>query len=284
MVRACAFALVWFALPVSANMQPPPDHTLIPPNLSANDLVRTIVDHEMEADDQDHSHWMYKDVTRIPPPEKEKTVVETRDGDLTRLDEIDNQPLTPAQRSAEVERIRNFVADVSAQHKAQRASSADDQKSTQLFSILPDAFLFTVAERNGDTMKLSFHPNPSFHARSMAEFVFHKMDGFVVVNTREKRLVEIAGTLTHGVEFAGGLLGHLDPGGTFDVRLQEVAPGVWKMARMKVNMHGRVLFFKTVGDQEDETRSDFKPVPDSTTMAQAEQMLLNRQNEQPAGQ
>jgi hypothetical protein len=283
MVRACAFALVWFALPMPARVQPAPDQTL-PPNLSPNDLVRRIVNHELEADDQDHSHWMYKDVTRVPPPEREKTVVETRDGDLYRLDEINNQPLTPAQRSAEVARIRDFVADVSAQRRAQRASDADDRKSADLFTILPDAFLFRVVETSGDTVRLAFEPNPAFRTHTMEEFVFHKMDGYVVVNTRERRLVEIAGTLTYGVEFVGGLLGHLDPGGTFDVRLTEVAPGIWKMSRMKVNMHGKVLFFKTVGDQEDETRSNFKPVADGTTMAQAEQMLLNRSSERPSGQ
>jgi hypothetical protein len=253
-------------------------------NLSPNELVRRVVNHELAADDQDHTHWMYRDITGVPAPCKEKTVIETKDGDLSRLDDIDNRPLTPEQKSAEVERIRNFVADASAQRKARRASEGDDSKSTELFSILPDAFTFQVAEEKSDTEKLSFHPNPGFHAHSMEEWVFHKMDGFVVINTRENRLVEISGVLTNGVEFAGGLLGHLDPGGTFDVRLEEVAPNVWKIARMKVNMHGKVLFFKTIGDQEDETRTEFKHIPNDMTLAQAEQMLLNQPGDRPAGQ
>jgi hypothetical protein len=121
---------------------------------------------------------------------------------------------------------------------------------------------------------LAFHPNPAFRSHSTEEYVFHKMDGFVIVNTKEYRLVEIAGTLTHGVEFFGGLLGHLDPGGTFDVRLTEVRPGIWKIAKLKVNMRGKALLFKTIGDQEDETHSSFQQVPDGTTLSQAEQMLL----------
>jgi hypothetical protein len=68
------------------------------------------------------------------------------------------------------------------------------------------------------------------------------------------------------------------------VKLEEVAPDVWKIARMKVNMHGKVLFFKTVGDQEDETRTGFKHIPNDMTLAQAEQMLLNQPGERPAGQ
>jgi len=44
-----------------------------------------------------------------------------------------------------------------------------------------------------------------------------------------------------------------------------------------------VLFFKTIGDQEDETRSDFRPVPQGTTLAQAEQMLLKQQDGKRSG-
>lgn len=252
-------------------------------NLSPNDLVRKVVEHELVAQKQDHSLWMYRDEVNIPAPAKEKVVVQTHQGELTCLEQVDGRPLSPDQKMAERRRIHNFVADASAQHKAQLASRSDDQKSTELFSILPDAFLFQFAAKNGDNTKLSFHPNPDFRSHSMEAYVFHKMDGYVVVNTKEYRLVEIAGTLTHGVQFLGGLLGHLDPGGTFDVRMTEVGPGIWNIARMKVNMRGKALFFKTIGDQEDETRSDFHPVPQGTTLSEAEQMLLRQQGGKRSG-
>jgi len=245
-------------------------------NLSPNDLVRKVVEHELDAQKNDHSLWMYKDVVNVPGPAKEKVVVQTHQGELTYLEQVDGRPLTPDQKMAERQRIHDFVSDASAQRKAQQASRSDDQKSTQLFSILPDAFVFQFAERNGDNTKLTFHPNPNFRSHSMEAYVFHKMDGFLIVNTREYRLVELSGKLTHGVQFFGGLLGHLDPGGTFDVRMTEVAPSIWNIARMKVNMRGKALFFKTIGDQEDETRSDFHPVPQGTTLSEAEQMLLKQ--------
>jgi hypothetical protein len=267
MLREFASALAVFALATPAAVT-------TTQNLSANDLIRKVVSHELDAEDQDHSLWMYRDLTRVPGPAKEKMVVETHQGQLTCLEQIDGQPLTTEQRNAEQRRIQNFVADASAQRRAQQASRSDDQQSTDLFSILPDAFIFQYDGTQGDNTKLTFHPNPGFRSHSTEEYVFHKMDGFVIVNTKEYRLVEIAGTLTHGVEFFGGLLGHIDPGGTFDVRLTEVKPGIWKIARLKVNMRGRALFFKTIGDQEDETHSDFRRVPDGITLSQAEQMLL----------
>ena len=267
-----SWALLWaLALPAAAQ------------NLSPNDLVRKVVDHELVAQKQDHSLWMYRDVVNIPAPPREKVVVQTHQGELTCLEQVNGRPLSPEQKMAERRRIHDFVADASAQRNAQQASRSDDQKSTELFSILPDAFLFAYAGKNGDNQKLTFHPNPDFRSHSMEAYVFHKMDGYVIVNTRQFRLVEISGNLTHGVQFLGGLLGHLDPGGTFDVRMTEVAPGIWNIARMKVNMRGKVLFFKTIGDQEDETRSDFRPVPQGTTLAQAEQMLLKQQDGKRSG-
>jgi hypothetical protein len=269
---------VLFLSAVSALAAAPPQQ-----NLSPNDLMRKVVQHELDAQKNDHSLWMYRDRVNIPAPPKQKLVVETHHGQLTCLEEVDGRPLTPDQKMAERRRIHDFVTNASAQHTAQQDSRSDDQKSTELFSILPDAFLFQFAGKNGDNEKLSFVPNPNFRSHSMEAYVFHKMDGYVIVNTKEYRLVEIAGTLTHGVQFFGGLLGHLDPGGTFDVRMTEVAPGIWNIARMKVNMRGKVLFFKTIGDQEDETRSDFRQVPDGTTLSQAEQMLLKQQGGKRSG-
>jgi hypothetical protein len=268
------WGLLWGVFLAPAQAPPTPGSAGNSPHPSPNEVVRRIVDHEIDLEDKDHTHWMYKDVTNLPAPSKAKTVIETGQGELTCLDAVDNHPLTPEQQTEEQQRIHQFVGDPGQQRKAQRASRADDDKSAELFSILPDAFVFMPAESNGDTVKYTFHPNPDFHPHSMEAYVFHRMDGFVILNTRQDRLVEIAGTLTKGVQFFGGLLGHLDPGGTFDVRLVEVAPQVWKISQMKVNMHGKALFFKTIGDQEDETRSDFRQVPEGMTLSEAEQILL----------
>ena len=215
---------------------------------------------------------MYEEVDNVPAPRKTKIVVETRSGDIDFLDAIGGRPLSPEQRSAEVQRIRRFVNDPDEQLKARKASSNDDNQSTELFAMLPDAFLFKYAGEEDGNLKLTFLPNPDFTSHSSEAYVFHKMDGFVVINPKEDRLVEISGVLTNGVEFLGGLLGHLDRGGTFDVRREEIAPGHWAIAKLKVNMNGKILFFKTIAVQQDELHSHFERIPDSTTLAQAEAM------------
>lgn len=148
--------------------------------------------------------------------------------------------------------------------------------------MLPNAFVFQYAGTSGDNIKLTFHPNPKFDSHSSESYVFHKMDGFVIVNAKEQRLVEISGRLTHRVEFGGGLLGHLDAGGTFDVQREEVVPGHWAITRLKVNMNGRILFFKTISEQQDETDSNFQRIPDSTTLAEARLMAQKQAGSTPA--
>ena len=86
-------------------------------------------------------------------------------------------------------------------------------------------------------------------------------------------LVQIAGHLTHQVRFAGGLLGHLDRGGRFEVRQTEVAPGHWEVTTLNVDMIGRVLFFKTISVQQRECHTDFRRVPDNLSLAQAADVL-----------
>jgi hypothetical protein len=264
--------LIPLLLPITSLAAQAPSTT----NLAPNDLVRKVIAHEIKADDEDHSHWMYQVQTNVPAPRKMQTIVETQKGNIDYLDEIDGHPLNPQQRSAEDRRIQRFVGDPDQQRRARKSNEADDKKSAQLFAMLPDAFIFQYSGATGDNMKLTFHPNPDFTSHSAESYVFHKMDGFVIVNTKENRLVEISGTLTHGVEFAGGFFGHLDAGGTFDVCREEIAPGNWAIIKLKVNMKGKALFFKTIGSQQDEIHSHFERVPDATTLAQAEDLAQRK--------
>jgi hypothetical protein len=279
MRTAFVIPLLIAAASASAAQHPPAQ-----PGMAPNDLVRKVVANEIKADNQDQSHWMYQVVTNVPSPSKTQAVVETKNGNITYLEGIDGHPLTPQQRTREDQRVHQFVADPDQQSKARRAGDDDDKKSAQMFAMLPDAFIFQYAQTRGDTVRLSFHPNPDFTSHSSEAYVFHKMDGFVIVNTRENRLVEISGVLTHGVEFLGGLFGHLDPGGTFDVRRQEIGPGHWAITALKVDMKGKALFFKTIGVQQDEVHSHFQRVPDSTTLAQAEAIALKQPARSPASE
>jgi Tfp pilus assembly PilM family ATPase len=75
------------------------------------------------------------------------------------------------------------------------------------------------------------------------------------------------------VRFGGGLLGHLNKGGTFDVKQTMVSPGYWELTVLNVQMNGKALFFKTISVKEKYFRTEFKRVPDDLTVAEAAEML-----------
>jgi hypothetical protein len=101
------------------------------------------------------------------------------------------------------------------------------------------------------------------------------MEGEIWVHETQRRLIRIQGQLVADVKFAGGLLGHLEKGGHFNVEQRELSPGQWDLTFMEVDMKGKALFFKTIAVKEKEYRSDFRTVPDGLTLAEAAEILSN---------
>jgi len=162
-----------------------------------------------------------------------------------------------------------------AQQKLRRALDAEILQGTRLFKVLPDAFVFSYGGGEGNLVKLSFRPNPSFHPPSLEARVFHDMEGEMWVDCRQERLAAFDGHLTQTVKFGFGLLGHLDKGGHFEVRQAEVVPGHWDVTTLNLDMTGKALLFATVGVRKRENHRDFQQVSDDLTLAQAAE-ILNR--------
>jgi hypothetical protein len=246
-------------------------------NLSANDLVRRVIANELRMQDQDHSHWMYHLETVKAGVKETKLVAGTKDGSLALLIARNDHPLTDDQLKQEEQRMNSFIHDQGEQQKQKRAAQEDGAKTKQLLSMLPDAFVFSYVQGSGDTgdtVALDFKPNPAFHPSTREAQVFHEMEGKLTLNRKEDRLAEMNGRLMHDVKFGGGILGHLDQGGTFDVRQDRVGADYWEITRLKVSMKGKALFFKTIGVEQDEARSHFQQLPDTVTLAQAADLLL----------
>jgi hypothetical protein len=245
-------------------------------NLSANELVHRVIANELRMQDQDHTHWMYEEETVKAGVKETKEVAGTKDGAVTLLVARNGQPLSQDELKKQEQQMNAFVHDHEAQEKKKQAAQEDAAKTKRLLSMLPDAFNFSYAQGNGtgDTVRLNFQPNPGYHAASREAQVFHEMEGTLTVDRKEQRLVEINGKLMQEVKFFGGVLGHLDRGGTFDVRQVQVDASHWEIGRLNVNMKGKALFFKTISVQQNETDSHFQPLPDNVTMTEAANLLV----------
>jgi hypothetical protein len=143
--------------------------------------------------------------------------------------------------------------------------------------MLPTAFIWKIDSRGDGTITLSYHPDPNFDPPSMSARVLSSMSGTLVVNERDMRLVRLTGKLMQPVTFGWGLLGRLEAGGTFEIVRTQIAPDNWQITQTHVHISGHALFFKTIGDQEDEVTSDYRPVPDNVDLQKAAQMIRDGQ-------
>jgi hypothetical protein len=245
------------------------------PAVSANDLVRAVVANELRFQDGSHGRWMYRVEREEQGKKKTKEVVQTRLGSLDRLVAIEGQPLNAKEQKDESERIGNLLLNPVEQQRLEQTKKKDAEQCKAFFRLFPDALSFNYAGRDGDLIKVSYRPNPSFQPPSREARVFHEMEGEMWVHETQRRLVRIRGHLIADVKFAGGLLGHLEKGGHFNVEQRELSPGQWDLTFMEVDMKGKALFFKTIDVNEKEYRSDFRTVPDGLTLAEAADILSN---------
>jgi hypothetical protein len=240
---------------------------------NANELARRVLMNEAKAEAGDHSHWMLHLEMEKSGRKEIDEVVESKDGDLKWPLSIDGRQLTAAQKEAAERRIQQLLRDPDAFRNSMRGENEDAARSQRMLKVLPKALTFTFCEQRGDTVELHFTPNPQFRPATGEERVFQAMEGDIWVNSKQARLAEITGRLSHEVKFGGGFLGQLNSGGRFEVQQTEVAPGYWELTRLDVEMKGKALFFKTIGVQQKLRRSDFRRISDDLTPAQASDLL-----------
>ncbi|MGH9735634.1 MAG: hypothetical protein ACRD8A_13720 [Candidatus Acidiferrales bacterium] len=264
---SCVAVPVAEAFPASAASAHENEHE------SAQQLVRDVVWNEIQTQTHDTRLWHFHETQWKGAVRKMYDVIQTKYGDIHRLVAIDGHPLDGKALQAENRRVQKLSGDLKEIEQAQKARDADAKQERGLLEVLPKAFIFRETGRKGDVVKLAFTPDPNFHPSTHEAQVFHHMDGTMLVDARAKRLLEIHGTLMTPVEFWGGLLGHLDAGGTFNVVQRDVGEGHWDMVYLRVNMDGKALFFKTISVHDHEAYSNYRRVPDDITPADAAKQL-----------
>lgn len=237
-------------------------------------LVRRVIAHELQAEAHDHTYWAFR-LQEAEPGSGMKTeeIVETPHGWVRRLLAINGRRPNPQEQARDDARLKKLLTDPGEQRKEYEAIHNDEHQAQDLMKLLPDAFLYTYAGRGGDVVRLNFRPNPKFHPSSRKAAVFHDMVGTLWLDVKQQRLAEISGRLNQEVTFAGGLLGHLDKGGTFDAKQREIGSGSWDVVYLDVQMNGKALFFKTINVHEKDIRSDYHRVPGNLSLAQAASLL-----------
>ncbi len=240
------------------------------PTADALGLLKLAVKAELNADDNDHSRWRYRDDEQDAGTVS--IVVQTDAGSVKRLISRDGRPLSAAEAAGEDARIDRAIHDSSRMAKQRKDGEQDDKNARELLAMLPEAFTWTVESENAAAVKLHFEPRPDFRPPDLQSRVLAAMNGEVVIDRAQHRIETISGRLTEDVTFGYGFFGRLRKGGTFRVERREIAPELWQITETHVHIDGKALLFKSIGQQQDEVQTEFTQVPNGTTLEQAAAM------------
>ena len=241
--------------------------------LDPNRVARELFQNEVRAENRDQSLWCFHEVDEEQGQKKLSAACQSKDGQIDRLLEVNGQELSPSQRQAEDARLQKLLDHPDVLEKKRKKDQDDTKQAHDLMRMFPDAFRFRYEGMRKNLMELKFSPNPNFHPSGRAAQVFHHLEGSVLLDPEQQRLAQITGKLTSDVKFGWGLLGHLDQGGTFFVKQEDLGSGRWELAELNVQMDGKALLFKTITVRQHQVYSDFRPEPDGTDSRQAMEFL-----------
>jgi hypothetical protein len=211
------------------------------------------------------TYYKYRDVKRKKDGSTEtKEMLQTPQLVLGRIVARNGEPLSPEQRKNEESRLNRLTKDPNELNKKKKEQHDDDERARMMVRAIPDAFNFqyTGSEEgpSGEIAVFKFSPNPNWDPPNRELQVFTGMSGTLKIAVRPEMLTLIQATLFQDVNFGWGILGKLYKGGDFLIEQSEVAPAHWDITHMKLHFTGKILLFKSLNIQQDETTSNYKEV------------------------
>ena len=271
-----ALLIAGFVIPAYTQQRPASKAARAVAPEAAGDLVRDVIYNELH--DREHdSHWEYRSECLTGEQHLVREQVETDRGPIFRLIEQNGTPLDAEQQAREDERLDEYIHSPGQIARVEHAHAEDEARLAAVMAMLPTAFLFDYEGTRGREVRIGFRPNPDFAPSGYEARIIHALAGTLVVDMGLKRMIDIRGTMAERVGFGYGLLGHIEKGGTFEIHRRQVSATHWKTDLVEVHIEGKVLMLKTVSKEEREARSDFRPVPRGTTLAEARQMLSEQE-------
>ena len=241
-------------------------------------LVKTALANELRAA-QDTSHPMrYRLRKSSPRLTTTKELIETKGGTVAMLVAVNDKPPSTADSVKEQSRLQGLLTDPGKQKHRKQAEADDTARALKVLRVLPTAFIYAdagpVTTPTGTAEKILFVPNPKFNPPDLETQVLTAINGELLIDPVQSRVICLEGHLEQDVDFGWGILGRLNKGGWIKIEQAEVGEGVWRLVKFQMQMTGRVLFrTRTFDTTEEET--NFTPVPPGLAYQQAITMLRN---------
>jgi hypothetical protein len=199
--------------------------------------------------------------------------IETVDGPVDRLLLVDGHPPSEAERRNNDMALHNLEHNSSARTKLRKKYLDDEKAFRDLVQEIPEEYLFDLDGHEGTIRRLTFRPDPAYQPKSYGARIAHAMSGYLLIDEKERRLVEFSAVTIQQVDFGFGLVGRVGKGTTVEFKRIQVAPGIWKKTSSTTKMSGRILLFKSVDKQMIEKKTDWKPMPREMSISMAVKQL-----------
>ena len=252
------------------------------PSETAQELVRKVIAREL-ADAEKPRQYIYRLRREAADASSSTTrdILDTRDGLVSRLVATNDRPPTAEERAKDDRRLEHLLAHPEEQRKRKQRQEQDAEQVRKLLRALPDAFLYepdgTEPGPRGELARLKFRPNPDFHPPSRETIIYKGMEGTMVVEPRDLRLVRIESALVQDVTLGWGLLARLNKGGRITLQQSLLPHGEWETTRMTLDFTGKAFLFKTIRIKQKQTITDFRPAPANLSLVEGIE-LLKKQN------
>jgi hypothetical protein len=274
-VRVRAGVLLWILLVASRGAAQTQS-----PDVAATELVRQTVARELAATDTG-GQYMYRVREETPQGAETRVMVETRDLQIDRLILQNGQPLPPAQRQREEERLRSLLTNRARLVKLQTEQHSDEARVHRVIQVLPDAFLYRHMGTEKDSVGrelvlVTFRPNPDFHPRSTELRVLQGVEGAMLIDPVGERIVRVEARLCQDVDFGWGIIDHISSGSSLLLEQQVVWHDQWAMTTLALHYTNRLLLLITSRVDSVTKIGDFRRMPDDLTSQQALEMLLDQ--------
>jgi len=268
-------ALVWILLVASRGVGQTQS-----PDVATSELVRQTAAHELAAIDTS-GQYMYRVREETPQGSETSIMIETRDLQVGRLILKNGQPLSPAQRQREEERLRSLLTNRTRLLKLQTEQQSDEARVYKVIQALPDAFLYQHAGTETDStgrklVLVTFRPNPDFRPPSLELRVLQGVEGAALIDPVAKRIVRIEAKLSQDVDFGWGIFDRVSRGGGFLLEQQVVWHDQWAMTALTLHFTNRLLLLITSRLDSVTKVSDFRQMPNDLTHQQTLEMLLDQ--------
>jgi hypothetical protein len=122
--------------------------------------------------------------------------------------------------------------------------------------------------------RMNFRPNPDYVPNGIEERVLHGMEGTLVIDAKQLRLLHMDFHVVKEISIGFGLLADIHRGTNF-MSDRAYVDGSWHTMHVATQVRAKAVLFKTVDLNVDLQRSDFKPVEHEMTVSQAAARLLN---------